>query len=159
MSNLFRADMPKGFTALTKARNTYSNFGSTMRACLRAAIGSYNIWFWFTGIRILDKNSVCMAQIFLFVPFNLESRGLRDVFRISAILYSYLTLQDTIEAFWRIFIGIYRALTGAGRKLLVANISIQEVAQLAKRVRVNLWSTYVSMNLSSEETKVENETL
>lgn len=75
--------------------------GSFFRLSLTAAICAYSIWFWFTGLHLIDDKS-CPSYIFLFAKADIRG-GIRVLFEIQSVLilttYGVLFLQEFLLIF------------------------------------------------------------
>jgi hypothetical protein len=58
-------DTRSSFHDVINAHQKLSISGMMARACLRTAISSYNIWFWFKGLQSLPILGSCAPKIFL----------------------------------------------------------------------------------------------
>jgi hypothetical protein len=141
--------LPAEFVKLRNAHNTFSDIGAMARNCLKTAIVTYNVWFWFKGVDELSHSVSCVPMSFLFVPISLNSGRVRSFYKAFAVIYLYYTsfpfkyigkglsmlLRSDIKRGWR--------------KLL----SVPWGAELGHQVKQkcsDLWGRYITMSVPHE---------
>lgn len=143
---------PSEFVAMVQAHERYSGLGTFARACLRTAIASYNIWFWFTGINSLSVEPGSSPQIFLFARIQLDSAKI--FFRVLALLYFYWAGGS-----FRHIAAFIRAIRKLRRKQNNTAIALKEHPKGSwkkfnyswKRLYLFAWEQYLSSSTPNEE--------
>jgi hypothetical protein len=129
---------------LIEAHFEASTAGTMARACLRTAISSYNVWFWFKGLADLPTENRGAPTIFLFAPVHL--RRATTFFKVLSILHFYYVGGPFLQI--RLLIGAYRrqkrqrSKTDTGHKT--------SIIRSLKEVVLNLWEGYVSSSLPGQ---------
>lgn len=131
---------------LIRAHGELSTLGRMARSCLRTAIASYNVWYWYKGFETLPTQESCVPVIFLFAPVHLKKAI--TFFRILSLVYFYYIGFPTLEIAFIIF--SCREQWTKWNKWNKSKASSKRSFLQTKAFGSNLRDWYISMSLPSD---------